>query len=77
MSATEGYGYVDRQVDSQIDWSAVASGFTDTLQAEIAGRQAKKDELDKAAREMQERLANAPSGTYTEANEFAAQFAVS
>jgi len=75
MSATEGYGYVDRQVDSQIDWSAVASGFTDTLQAEIAGRQAKKDELDKAAREMQERLANAPSGTYTEANEFAAQFA--
>ena len=70
-----GYGYVDRQVDSQIDWSAVASGFTETLQAEIAGRQAKKDELDKAAREMQERLANAPSGTYTEANEFAAQFA--
>ena len=70
-----GYGYVDRQVDSQIDWSAVASVFTDTLQAEIAGRQAKKDELDKAAREMQERLANAPSGTYTEANEFAAQFA--
>jgi hypothetical protein len=66
---------VDRQVDSQIDWSAVASVFTDTLQAEIAGRQAKKDELDKAAREMQERLANAPSGTYTEANEFAAQFA--
>ena len=70
-----GYGYVDRQVENQIDWSAVASGFTDTLKAEVATREAKKAELDKAAREMQEILANAPSGDFREANEFTTSFA--
>jgi hypothetical protein len=70
-----GYGYVDRQVENQIDWSAVASGFTDTLKAEVATREAKKAELDKAAREMQEVLANAPSGDFIEANEFTSSFA--
>ena len=71
-----GYGYVDRQVENEIDWSAVASGFTDTLKAEVAAREAKKAELDKAAREMQEILANAPSGSYDEANELIGELEV-
>ena len=70
-----GFGYVERQVENQIDWSAVASGFTDTLKAEVATREAKKAELDKAAREMQEILANAPSGDFIEANEFTSAYA--
>ena len=70
-----GYGYVDRQVENQIDWSAVASGFTDTLKAEVATREAKKEELDKAAREMQEYLASQPSGSFIEANEFTSAYA--
>lgn len=70
-----GYGYVDRQVENQIDWTAVASGFTDTLKAEVAARDAKKAELDEAAREMQEYLSSQPSGSYIEANEFTSAFA--
>jgi len=75
MAANTGYGYVERRAEDQINWSAVATQFNETLKGEFAAREAKKAALDESARQMQLNLQNAPSGDYIEANEFATQFA--
>ena len=69
------FGYVKREASNAIDWSAVASQFTDVLKAEVASREAQKKELADASREMVENLDNAPSGEYVDGNTFMANYA--
>jgi len=68
------FGYVKREASNAIDWSAVASQFTDVLKAEVASREAQKKELADASREMVENLDNAPSGEYVDGNTFLANY---
>eukprot|EP01043_Picozoa_sp_COSAG02_P047425 COSAG02_NODE_4546_length_5228_cov_1.766231_2_plen_660_part_00 len=68
------FGYVKREASNAIDWSAVASQFTDVLKAEVASREAQKKELADASREMVENLDNAPSGEYVDGNTFMANY---
>ena len=68
------FGYIKREASNNIDWSAVASQFTDVLQAEAASREAQKKELADASREMVENLENSPSGEYVDGNTFMANY---
>ena len=68
------FGYVKRQASNTIDWSAVASQFTDVLKAEAASREAQKKELADSSRQMVENLDNAPSGEYVDGNTFMANY---
>jgi hypothetical protein len=68
------FGYVKREASNAIDWSAVASQFTDVLKAEVASREAQKKELADASRQMVENLDNAPSGEYVDGNTFMANY---
>lgn len=69
------FKYAERQVDTQINWAEVGKSLSDTLNAEVAAREAKKEAIDQASREFAETLANAPTGLYEAGNQFASDIA--
>ena len=70
------YGYVERNLENDVNWGAVGKGFSDMLVAERDEREAKKGALDDVMRETQDGLAkNAPLGYNTDFNDRMIDFA--
>ena len=68
-------GYVKRNVEDEIDWSAIGKSMTDMLQNEVKVRDEKKAAIDKASREFGETLSNAPQGQHQGVNQWAMNYA--
>ena len=58
------YGYVERNVDDQINWNAIGKSMNDTLLAEQKRRDELKAEIDKDSVEFGETLSNYPEGNH-------------
>jgi len=56
------YKYVDREVESQVNWSEIGKNMTDMLNNEAKVREEKKAALDQATRDQLKVLANPPTG---------------
>lgn len=69
-----GYGYVERDVDSQINWAEVGKNMSDMLLEVNRVRQEKKDAIDQSTREALDNLANAPQGINQDVNNFTNNF---
>lgn len=71
----EYYGYVERNVDSQINWAEVGKGVVNMLREEDRIRTEKKAAIDEASRQFGETLANAPVGQFKTGNEWILNYA--
>lgn len=69
------FKYAERSADSQINWAEIGKNMSDMLKEEVQIREQKKEAINQASREYGQELANAPTGTYDKANEFALEFA--
>jgi hypothetical protein len=69
------YKYAERNADSQVNWAEVGKGISDMLKQEVEIRDKKKADIDKATREFQNVLQNAPQGQYQDANKFTNDYA--
>jgi hypothetical protein len=69
------YGYVERDVDSQINWAEIGKNLTDTLNEEVRVREEKKAAIDKATRDYSNVLANAPQGEHKGMNQYTLTYA--
>ena len=69
------YKYAERNADSQVNWAEVGKGISDMLKQEVEIREKKKADIDKATREFQNVLQNAPQGQYQDANKFTNDYA--
>lgn len=67
-------GYVEREVDSFVDWSKIGQDITTMLQTEVDLREQKKAAIDEATRKFEEQLQNAPIGEYTELNDYLSRY---
>ena len=65
------YGYVKRENAAGVNWQEVGENLSNILLEAGAERQAKRDAFDKATREYQDTLNDAPSGDFKTANTFA------
>jgi len=65
------YGYVKRENAAGVNWQEVGENLSNILLEAGAERQAKRDAFDKATREYQDTLNDAPSGDFKTANAFA------
>ena len=65
------YKYVEREVDSQVNWAEVGKNLTNTLKEENRIREEKKSALDVQAREYYNITNDVPLGENTELNKFA------
>ena len=63
------FGYVERNIENDVNWGEVGKGFADMLVAEREERQAKKDLLDDAMIKTQDALKEAPLGYNTDFND--------
>ena len=64
------FGYVERNLENDVNWANVGKGFSDMLLAERDERKAKKVALDDAMQQTQEGLRkNAPLGYNTDFND--------
>ena len=64
------FGFVERNLENDVNWANVGKGFSDMLLAERDERKAKKESLDDAMRETQDGLRkNAPLGYNTDFND--------
>ena len=68
------YKYAERNADSQVNWAEVGKGISDMLKQEVEIREKKKADIDKATREFQNVLQNAPQGQYQDANKLLCAF---
>lgn len=69
------YKYAEREANSQIDWSAISKGLSDTITQIDTLRQEKKAAIDEATRADIDQLANAPAGENTTATEWTLKYA--
>jgi hypothetical protein len=69
-----GYGYVDREADSYVDWASVGKDFSDMFAEVNRSRAEKKDAIAQATRESLNELANTPQGENITANQEALRF---
>ena len=70
------YGYVERNLENDVNWGAVGKGFSDMLIAERDERTAKKKSLDDVMMETQDGISkNAPLGYNTDFNDRMIDFA--
>ena len=70
------YGYVERNLENDVNWGAVGKGFSDMLIAERDEREAKKASLDDIMMETQDGISkNAPLGYNTDFNDRMIDFA--
>ena len=68
--AKTSYGYVERNLENDVNWAEVGKGFSDMLIAEREERKAKKEFLDSAMVQTQEDITkNAPLGYNTQFND--------
>ena len=64
------YGYVERNLENDVNWGAVGKGFSDMLIAERDEREAKKASLDEMMTKTQDELSkNVPLGYNTDFND--------
>ena len=63
------FGYVERNIENDVNWGEVGKGFADMLVAEREERQAKKDLLDDVMIKTQDALKEAPLGYNTDFND--------
>ncbi len=64
------FGFVERNLENDVNWANVGKGFSDMLLAERDERKAKKESLDDAMQKTQEGLRkNAPLGYNTDFND--------
>jgi len=63
------FGYVERNIENDVNWGEVGKGFADMLVAEREERQVKKDLLDDAMIKTQDALKEAPLGYNTDFND--------
>lgn len=64
------YGYVERDVANQTDWSAITKSMNDMLTTEAKRREDKKGAIDQASREFGKVLTDAEGSSHTGLNEF-------
>ncbi len=57
------YGYAEREVENQIDWSKVGKDVSDMLATEVQLRDEKKAEIEKATQEYGKKLSEFPVGS--------------
>lgn len=69
------YNYAERNANSQVNWAEVGKGISDMLKDEVRIREEKKAAIDKATREFQQTLQNAPQGQFQDANKFTNDYA--
>ena len=69
------YNYAERNANSQVNWAEVGKGISDMLKDEVKIREEKKAAIDKATREFQQTLENAPQGQFQDANKFTNDYA--
>ena len=69
------YNYAERNANSQVNWAEVGKGISDMLKDEVKIREEKKGAIDKATREFQQTLENAPQGQFQDANKFTNDYA--
>ena len=62
------YGYVERDVANQTDWSAITKSMNDMLTTESKRREDKKGAIDQASREFGKVLTNAPGSSHRTLN---------
>jgi hypothetical protein len=63
------FGYVERNLENDVNWAQVGKGFSDMLLAERDEREAKKGNLDDLMAKTQEGLRNTPLGYNTTFND--------
>jgi len=63
------FGYVERNIENDVNWGEVGKGFADMLVAEREERKAKKEFLDDAMIKTQDALKEAPLGYNTDFND--------
>ncbi len=63
------FGYVERNIENDVNWGEVGKGFADMLVAERDERKAKKEFLDDAMVKAQDGLKEAPLGYNTDFND--------
>jgi len=64
------YGYVKRDVENQVDWSAITKSMVDTLDTEYKRREEKKEAIDKASTQFGQTLSDAEGSSHLGLNEF-------
>ena len=69
------YNYAERNANSQVNWAEVGKSISDMLKDEVKIREEKKGAIDKATREFQQTLENAPQGQFQDANKFTNDYA--
>lgn len=72
--AKTGYGYAERNVDSELNWFEIGQGVSNVIKEEQRLRQEKKDALDKSTREYMNYLSEAPQGINQDVNNFINNF---
>jgi hypothetical protein len=68
------YKYVDREVDSQVNWAEIGKSMTDMLSNEARVREEKKAALDQATRDELKVLADQPTGQSESARAMAIKY---
>ena len=68
------YKYVDREVDSQVNWAEIGKSMTDMLSNEAKVREDKKAALDQATRDELKVLADQPTGQSESARAMAIKY---
>lgn len=68
------YKYVDREVDSQVNWAEIGKSMTDMLSNEAKVREEKKAALDQATRDELKVLADQPTGQSESARAMAIKY---
>jgi len=68
------YKYVDREVESQVNWSEIGKSMTDMLKNEAKVREDKKAALDQATRDELKILADQPTGESESARAMAIKY---
>jgi len=64
------FGYIERNIENDVNWSDISSGFADMLEAEREGRAKSKEALDDAMYDAQAGLKkNMPLGYDTDSND--------
>lgn len=68
-------GYARGQAIESLDWSAISTQLTETMQAVDAEKQAKRDEIEKNSKEISTTLNNAPLGNHKGRNDALLEYA--
>ena len=68
-------GYARGQAIESLDWSAISTQLTETMQAVEAEKQAKRDEIEKNSKEISTTLNNAPLGNHKGRNDALLEYA--